>query len=828
MKTLDIQSNSELDMAFEFVYRTNRNVYLTGRAGTGKTTFLNRLRFECPKRMVIVAPTGVAAINAGGVTIHSLFQLPFAPFFPESSGLINNPLNAIRYRKQKIRLLRSIDLLVIDEISMVRADILDAVDSLLKRYRQNKSAFGGVQVLMIGDAHQLPPVVKEDEWKMLRMYYKNMYFFNSRAFANSNLVVIELRQIFRQSNLDFILLLEKIRNNGMDAETMQLLNQRYNKFFNPSAHPGYIILTTHNSQAATINDMRLDDLPDDEIMFEADIKGDFPEYIYPTPKTLVLKPGAQIMFIKNDLSPEKRYYNGKIGKILHIEDDNIIVQCPDDDETIDVGMVSWTNIRFTLNEATKEIVEEEIGSFTQYPLKLAWAITIHKSQGLTFDKVVVDAAQAFAHGQVYVALSRCRTLDGLVLTSPIGYSSVITDNEVVDFNRRSEDLVPDDRELELSKLQFRNELIVQLFDFEEMLNRLIHIRRLALDADQSVSSALLPDTEQTILVMNSDIIDVAVKFRRQLDALFSLADNPEGEKHLKNRVLSAINYFAEKLSVIYDFTAYSDFDSDNMSEQIELKELAADLQKMTKITGACFDFLKKDYDIYSLLRVRSDADLDFTFVSHKSIKTKKDGQSAATVEYPELYNILKAWRDNVADESGMERYRVMPNKSLEEMANMLPTSMQELKKVKGIGKKKIDFFGSDLLKIIARFCIENNLKSVDSSDLSLIENQNGQKKKKQSSAEISLDMLRDGYGISKIAEARNLSEATVAGHLQKYIESGEISVAQLLPRQKINDIATAFIDYRFDNLKEAKAYLGNDVEFYEIRWVLAEMNKTTE
>ena len=339
MKPHEVQSNRELEMAFEFVYRTNRNVYLTGRAGTGKTTFLNRLRNECPKRMVIVAPTGVAAINAGGVTIHSMFQLPFAPFFPESAGLQNNPLNAIRYRKQKVRMLKSIDLLVIDEISMVRADILDAVDLLLRRYRHSNQVFGGVQVLMIGDVHQLPPVVKEDEWKMLRLYYRNMYFFSSKVFANASPVVIELQQIFRQSDLDFILLLEKIRNNGMDANTMQLLNQRYNKHFNPSAHPGYIILTTHNSQSAAINDKRLEEQPGEEFSFEAEVKGEFPEYNYPTFKTLVLKPGAQVMFVKNDLAPEKRYYNGKIGKIVHIEDDNIVVQCPEDDDTIDVGMV---------------------------------------------------------------------------------------------------------------------------------------------------------------------------------------------------------------------------------------------------------------------------------------------------------------------------------------------------------------------------------------------------------------------------------------------------------------------------------------------------------
>jgi len=813
-------------MAFEFVYRTNRNVYLTGRAGTGKTTFLNRLRKECPKRMVIVAPTGVAAINAGGVTIHSMFQLPFSPFFPESAGLQNNPLNAIRYRRHKIRLLKSIDLLVIDEISMVRADILDAVDALLRRYRNHNQVFGGVQVLMIGDVHQLPPVVKEDEWKMLRLYYNNMYFFSSKAFANASPVVIELQQIFRQSDLDFIVMLEKVRNNGLDENTMRLLNQRYNKHFNPSAHPGYIILTTHNSQSADINEKRLGELSGTEYTFDAEVKGDFPEYNYPTFKTLALKPGAQVMFVKNDLAPEKRYYNGKIGKIVHIEDDSIVVQCPEDDDTIDVGLATWSNIRFTLNEATKEIEEEEIGSFTQYPLKLAWAITIHKSQGLTFEKVVVDAAQAFAHGQVYVALSRCRTLEGLVLSSAIGYGSVITDHNVVDFNRRSEDYVPDDRELEVSKTQFRNDILSQLFDFDDMLNRIIHIRRMAVDAGSSVSSALLPDTEHTVEFINKEILDVASKFRRQLGALFSLTGTAEGEQHLKDRVVAAASYFKDKLATVFDYTAYTDFDSDNHSEEQELKELAEDLQKMTVIARACFDALLKDFDVFALLRIRSDADLDFRFTSHRNKGAFKESKIQTVIEYPELYNILKGWRDDLADESGMERYRVMPNKALEEMANLLPTTPEELKKVKGIGKKKIEFFGTELLKIVAKYCMEHDLKTVDfPADADIVK---PKKKKAGASAEVSLEMLRDGYSVAKIAQDRNLTEGTVANHLLKYIESGEITVLQLLPREKLDRIATALVDYKFTSLKEAKEYLGNEFEFHEIRWVMTAMQKELE
>ncbi len=816
MNPNEIQSNPELEMAFEFVYRTNRNVYLTGRAGTGKTTFLNRLRHDCPKRMVVAAPTGVAAINAGGVTLHSLFQLPFAPFLPESSGMKNNPLNSIRYRRQKIRLLKSIDLLVIDEISMVRADILDAIDSLLRKYRIHNLPFGGVQLLLIGDVHQLPPVVKDDEWKMLRFYYDNMFFFSSTAFKNSNPVIIELQHIFRQSDLEFIQMLEKIRNNGLDKPTMQLLNERWNKHFIPSAHPGYIILTTHNAQATETNETRLLEIKGKEYRFDAELSGEFPEYMYPTQKHLILKPGAQVMFVKNDLSPEKQFYNGKIGQIVHIEDDLIVVQCPDDDDTIDVTPLSWKNVRFTLNEATREIEEEEIGSFRQYPLKLAWAITIHKSQGLTFDKVVVDAAWAFAHGQVYVALSRCRTLEGLVLSSPIGYGSIITDQQVLDFNRRSEDFIPDNRELEVSKVLFQEELLQQLFTFDAMQRTLLHMRKLAIDAGTAVHSGLLPEISQVFEHFNVQVNTVAQRFHRQLSTLFAGFSNEGGEELVRQRTLAAAKYFYENLKLIFDFTVHVELNSDNMTVETELVEQAEELQKQVSISRACFEALQKNFDVFSLLRTRSNADLDFRFSRRTTIYEK----SGSHVEHPDLYKLLKIWRDRIAKDSDMEKYRVLPNKAVEEIANTLPVSYTDLKKIKGLGKKKIEFFGGDIMSIVVAFCKDRGLKIPmlpgEEEMLKLPE-----KTKKVDSATVSFNMLKEGKTLKQIAAERDMTEGTIANHLVKFISGGELDVSQLISREKGQRIIDGIADKKAVSLKALKDELGADVNYHEIKWMIA-------
>ena len=467
-------SNDQLQLAFDFVQYTGKHIFLTGKAGTGKTTFLHQLKRNSPKRMVVVAPTGVAAINAGGVTIHSFFQLPFGPFLPAENSGIPNPGSTDGFQKfnrEKVAILKSLDLLVIDEISMVRADLLDGIDSVLRRYKDRNQPFGGVQLLMIGDLQQLAPVVKDDEWSLLRPHYETIYFFSSKALKKTDYISIELTHIFRQRDEAFIKLLNKIRDNNADQLTLDDLNKRYLPDFVTKDGDGYITLTTHNYQSQELNGSKLAKLPSKVHEFKASIEGEFPEYSYPTDFELRLKVGAQVMFVKNDISREKLYYNGKIGTVIKIEDDLVHVRCQGDEDDIVAGRVEWQNTKYTIADQTKEIKESILGVFSQIPLKLAWAITIHKSQGLTFEKAIIDAKAAFAHGQVYVALSRCKTLEGMVLSTPISNHSLKSDSRISVFNEDIHQNPPGNALLEESKLEFQRLLLMELFDFQPLLRR---------------------------------------------------------------------------------------------------------------------------------------------------------------------------------------------------------------------------------------------------------------------------------------------------------------------------------------------------------------------
>lgn len=429
-----MENNPEIELAWQFIENTGTHLFLTGKAGTGKTTFLRKLKAESPKRMIILAPTGIAAINAGGVTIHSFFQVPFAPYVPESSfSADGKAAYRFRYGKEKINIIRSIDLLVIDEISMVRADLLDSVDAVLRKFRDRNKPFGGVQLLMIGDLQQLPPVVKDDEWQMLHKYYDTPYFFSSQALKQTEYCTIELKKVYRQNDGAFLELLNRIRENHCDRQVLEALNQRYIPNFEPDKEKGYIRLVTHNYQAQRINDHELEQLPGRSYAFRAKIDGKFPEYSYPTDEVLELKRGAQVMFVKNDTSGEHRYYNGMIGEVMAVSANGIEVCSRESDTVFLLQEEEWTNAKYVLDEETKEITEDIEGTFRQYPLKLAWAITIHKSQGLTFEHAVIDASASFAHGQAYVALSRCKTLEGMVLSAPFSAKAIITDDAVDTF-----------------------------------------------------------------------------------------------------------------------------------------------------------------------------------------------------------------------------------------------------------------------------------------------------------------------------------------------------------------------------------------------------------
>ncbi|WP_300565008.1 AAA family ATPase, partial [Flavobacterium sp.] len=447
----------------QFINQTQRNIFLTGKAGTGKTTLLREIIKTTHKNVVVVAPTGIAALNAGGVTIHSMFQLPFAGFIPDNSApqfsdfvKFETKQTLARHFKMsglKKSVIRNMELLIIDEVSMLRADVLDAIDFMMQSVRKKKTAFGGVQVLFIGDLMQLPPVIRDEEWKILRNYYNGKFFFHSHVIQLNPPLYIELSKIFRQTDDVFISVLNNLRNNQISTNDVQILNQYVKPNFDLKQNKGYITLTTHNAKADGMNAKALAELDGKLVQYQPEIIGDFPEKIFPVDENLQLKIGAQVMFVKNDLSPEKRFFNGKMGLIKSLSEEEILVHFTDENKTITVEKYEWENIRYTVNADTKEIEEEVLGTFVHYPIKLAWAITVHKSQGLTFDKAALDVSQVFLPGQAYVALSRLRSLEGLVLLSPLQMNGISSDIDVMDYaeNKANEEILANSLEQETKK-----------------------------------------------------------------------------------------------------------------------------------------------------------------------------------------------------------------------------------------------------------------------------------------------------------------------------------------------------------------------------------------
>ena len=507
---MEIEKDNIFEMVARYVNFTGRSIFLTGKAGTGKTTFLKYIAESTLKRFVILAPTGVAAINAGGSTIHSFFQLPLHPFIPGAKIE-----SKFAFSKEKRSIIRTIDVLVIDEISMVRSDLLDAVDSVLRRFRDRTKPFGGVQLLMIGDLQQLTPVVTDEEADLLSRYYATPYFFGSHALSRIDYVTIELRQIYRQQDEDFVSILNAVRSGRPSAEVIAALNERYIRDFSPEQEEGYIRLATHNTTANSYNEEQLNRLDGEIHRFDASISGTFPEYSYPTEVSLELKVGAQVMFVKNDPSCEKRYYNGKIGHVAEFLEDMILVKCPGDDELIAVERLEWENSRYVINEQTQEMETEVQGVFCQYPLKLAWAITIHKSQGLTFDKAIIDAAASFASGQVYVALSRCRTLEGMVLATPLRQHSVITDLSVEDYIESQEKAAAESMaRLESIKEEYFSQLLGEMFDFRNLAY--LQKRMLGVCTEFPSGSVVgLSQKHNDILnALNEKVVPVGLKWQR--------------------------------------------------------------------------------------------------------------------------------------------------------------------------------------------------------------------------------------------------------------------------------------------------------------------------
>lgn len=507
MTQMMMKPDENLRRAWDFVERTGVSIFLTGKAGTGKTTFLKEVMKNSAKTAVVVAPTGVAAINAGGVTIHSFFQISPAPYIPGAETRDN-----YAFSKHKLRVIRSIDLLLIDEISMVRADLLDAIDNALRKYRRDSRPFGGVQLLMIGDLQQLAPVVTQRDEEILRDHYSTPYFFGSRALSQIPYVTIRLEKVFRQQNLDFVELLNHVRDNRLTDSDRRMLNGRLNPAFIPDKESGYIRLTTHNSSADSYNENQLRKLPSNPVRYRAQIKGTFPELAYPTAEALVIKPGAQVMFVKNDTAA-REYYNGLIGHVVRADDHSATIRVPGRQTPIEVTPQVWENSKYKVNEQTNTIETEVQGTFTQMPLRLAWAITIHKSQGLTFDRVIIDAGASFAPGQVYVALSRCRTLEGLVLATPIAEDSLRPDPAVAEYIlHQAEAAEKSVGMLEGIKGDYYRQLLTELFTFRDIATREESLSRQVYSNYRHSYPGESADLERIARDLRSRVIEVSDKW----------------------------------------------------------------------------------------------------------------------------------------------------------------------------------------------------------------------------------------------------------------------------------------------------------------------------
>ena len=763
--------NKELDLAWSFVNNTDRNIFLTGKAGTGKTTFLHKLKMNSLKRMVVVAPTGVAAINAKGVTIHSFFQMPFGPILPDVELGGSSGFNR-KFNKTKINIIKSLDLLVIDEISMVRADLLDGIDKTLRRFKNKNKVFGGVQLLMIGDLQQLSPVIKEDEWQLLKTHYKNGFFFSSHAYQACDAVTVELKHIYRQDNPKFINILNEIRNNVLTQTSADELNKRYQPNFVPDEEDGYISLTTHNNKAEATNKAELDKLDTKMHIYKAEVKGKFPEYAYPNKEALELKVGAQVMFVKNDSSVEKRYFNGKIGKIILLDTDEVIVKCPDDDFNIVTTPEFWDNINYTVDGQTKAISENIIGSYTQIPLRLAWSITIHKSQGLTFEKAIIDAQGAFAHGQTYVALSRCKSLEGLVLKSKINSSQIISDTNVISFNKSAEENQPDETILKQSKAEFQLNLISEVFEFYKFLYPIGRV----LDLYYKNRTIVQGNIEVPLIKMKdgiTNLLKVSNGFKAQLQTLLNSKNSPESNKEIQERFVKAIHYFNKQIQefIKAPFTSVG-FTTDNKAVEKDIIKPLDSIEELLAAKESYFKGLEKGFKVDVFLELRAKS----VFLAKEKPKKPRKSVIDGTTN-GELFELLRVLRNEIAQKNDLIHYQVFTQKALYEICETLPTNKNELLQVNGMGKTRVQKYGSEILKVIHDYCDENDIEI--SNAIEIFETEKPKKKRGDTKKE-SLDLFKSGKSIEEIANERELNLATITGHLASFIQTGEIKITDLI------------------------------------------------
>jgi len=823
-----IDINPKFLQVLDFINQTNQPLFLTGKAGTGKTTLLRYIREKTLKQLAVVAPTGVAAINAGGATIHSFFQFPFKPFLPAltASGEVNygsSQLGTLKYNSQRLSIFRKLELLIIDEVSMVRADLLDQIDQTLRYTRRRMhQPFGGVQVLLIGDMYQLPPVVPAEEWQMLSAIYKSPFFFDSLAMRNQPPVCIELLKIYRQTDQDFINLLNKVRNNVMDQESLELLNKHYNPNITEKQYQENITLTTHNRKAEEINARNLAALPGIPRRYDAKVEGQFAEKNYPNDVILTLKPGTRVMFLKNN--PEKNYFNGKIGEVTFLSEEKIRVLCEGDKSEIEVPRETWTNVNYKVEKSTGHIEEEVLGTYSHFPLRLAWAITIHKSQGLTFDKLIIDAAEAFSAGQVYVALSRCRSLQGLTLSSRIDASALSNDRNILDFARQQPDESTVERIYADSRRNYHKEVLKSLFDFFEFQN----FRKILAETLQLHHRRFSAEGHQWFADLASridELAEVTGRFRRWMDNLLDVGRDAEQDQELQERVKSASEYFARELKKCLDFFEQQSLSTDNKEAATDTDAPLQELRETMNARQQILSAMESGFNFQKYMKARLEAKPLNKKLSVYA--TAQNTKTAGKTEHPELFQALLELRDELMHEHQKPLYMVANNKTLMELTERLPLKNEELLSISGFGPARAAMYGEDFLSVIRDYCDQHG---IERSEEELFQKESKKtkkstkalKEKKVPTTEITLQLFLEGKSITEIASIRKMTAGTVSRHLEPLIQAGEIRIDQLVPdkrRQKIEE-ALQTANYE-EGLKAVKEMLPEDYSYDEIRFVQA-------
>ncbi len=817
-----IERNEIFDLAYRFVTETSENIFLTGKAGTGKTTFLKYLRDNATKNIVVAAPTGVAAINAGGVTLHSLFQLPFHPFLPTKNSK-DELLAKIRYNKQRQQLLRKMELLVIDEISMVRCDTMDAIDTILRSIRRNyDTPFGGVQLLCIGDLHQLPPVAQNHEWSILQEYYTTPFFFDSLSIKEQMPLLIELDKIYRQKEDSFVRLLNKVRNNQMDADDFEDLHMRYDPLFSPMPGEKYITLTSHNKQAAEINQQKLENLFTPSLTYKAMVEEDFPENMFPADAALVLKEGAQVMFLKNDVIA-KRYFNGKIGVVKLLQKDKIIVDC--DGTEIEVAKETWENSRYTLNRNDGKLEQETLGTFTQYPLRLAWAITIHKSQGLTFEKVMIDAGSSFSSGQVYVALSRCTSLGGIVLLSKISAATLFSNDNVVKGQQSLTHKGSLAERFTGARQVFTQQLISDIFSFNDVETgvALLH-HHITQQQDKLNTDAItwIENIKQHFITDKA----VGIKFIGVVSGILKEEPVIENNNIAQKRISDAANHFEPKFSTcqkaLQNHPLITEHKETASIINEQLQQLALALHSITYYLQYC----KQPFSVTTFLQHKLKfAQPKITLTCYASGKK----ETVTDVANTELYNTLKRWRDIKVEEENVVIYMVANQATLKEIATYLPFTKKDLLQISGFGKAKVEKYGDEILEAVEEYCsrngIESNINALPTKAVKEKEQRQKNTVAKTDTKTLSFNLYKEGKTIAAIAKERTLTVGTVEGHLTPFIGDGQIEINDLVSAKKQQLILQAVAIHGALSHKTLIENLPNDISYGEIRMVLAAEKK---